>query len=205
MEVQQTPWSTLGSGFRHTEPRTGSPLADGENLGHFIKSSWVDTLTTRCSKSSEGRSMAFRLPTVQDEVAGWWEAPLSICSLGHLDFQPHCDFCGTRDYREVWKEGTLVLAKALQCCAEKSGLPPGMLCDIVKDLQRCMEPLMCLKGDDILEALLVKAADNEPRASFTPAEEASLMGEDPTSQEAQETYPLLTTWRRPLSPKVQLG
>ena len=30
--------------------------------------------------------VAFRLPTVQEEVAGWWEAPMSVCSLGQQDF-----------------------------------------------------------------------------------------------------------------------
>ena len=50
-----------------------------------------------------------------------------------------------------------------------------------------MEPLMCLKGDDVLEALLLQATDNEPGTSLTLAEEATLFGENPTPQEAQET------------------
>ena len=45
---------------------------------------------------------------------------------------------------------------------------------------------MHLEGDDILEASLLKAADNEPGASLTPAEVA-LLGKDPTSQEAWKT------------------
>ena len=42
--------------------------------------------------------VAFRLPTVQEEVAGWWVAPLSSCSLGQQDFLPHCDFCGMKGF-----------------------------------------------------------------------------------------------------------
>ena len=65
------------------------------------------------------KAAACRLPTVQEEVVGWWEAPLSIHGLGQQDFLPHHDFCSTRDSRETWKEGTLVLAKALQHCVER--------------------------------------------------------------------------------------
>ena len=46
---------------------------------------------------------------------------------------------------------------------------------------------MHLKGDDILEASLLEAADNGPGASQTLAEEATLLGKDPTPQEARET------------------
>ena len=70
-------------------------------------------------------------------------------------------------------EGTLVLAKALQHCMEWLG----------QDLQRCMEPLMCLEGDDMLEASLLEATDNEPGASPTPKEEVTLLGEDSAPQE----------------------
>ena len=50
---------------------------------------------------------------------------------------------------------------------------------------------MCLKGDDILEVSLLKAADNEQGTSLTLAEEATILGENPTPQEAQGTtiYP----------------
>ena len=67
------------------------------------------------------------------------------------------------------------------------GAPPGMLCDMAWYLQRCMEPLMYLKDDDILEASLLETTDNESGASPTLAEEAALLGEDPPSQEAQKT------------------
>ena len=133
------------------------------------------------------QTMVFRLPTVQEEVAGWWKAPMSICSLGQQDFLLQHDFHGARDLRETWKEETLVLARVLQYCAERLAAPPGVLCSMVRDLQRCMEPLMHLKGDDILEASLLEAADNEPGASLTLAEEATLLGKDPTPWEAWET------------------
>ena len=50
-----------------------------------------------------------------------------------------------------------------------------------------MEPHMCLKGDDILEASLLEVADNEPGASPSLAKETTLLGKDPTLWEAQET------------------
>ena len=86
------------------------------------------------------------------------------------------------NYRETWKQETLALARALQHCME---VPSRVLCDVAWDLQRYMVPLMHLKGDDILEASLLRATDNEPGASLTHAEEAALQGDDPTPQEAQ--------------------
>ena len=50
-----------------------------------------------------------------------------------------------------------------------------------------MEPLMHLKGDDIVEALLLEATDNKLGAFQTLAEEAALLSEDPTPHEAWET------------------
>ena len=85
---------------------------------------------------------AFRLPTAQDGVLGWWDAPHSICSLSRRDFLPHQDFHRMRDFRKTQKEETLVLAMALQHCAEKSVVPSRVLCNVVWDLQRCMAPLI---------------------------------------------------------------
>ena len=109
---------------------------------------------------------------------------MGICSLGQQDFLLHCDFCGTRDLRETWKEETLVLARALQHCVERPGAPPGVLWSMVRDLQRCMEPLMCIKGDSGLEASLCEATDNKPEVSMTLAEEAAHFGKAPTPKEA---------------------
>ena len=124
--------------------------------------------------------MTFSLPTVQEEVVGWSEAPMGICSLARQDFLPHHDFCGTRDLRETWKEETLVLAGALQCCVGRLWAPPRVLCSMVRDLQRCRKPLMHLEGDDILEASLLEAANNKPGALLTLAEEAALLGKEST-------------------------
>ena len=135
-------------------------------------------------------AVAFRVPAVQEEVASWWEAPMSIGSLGWQDFLPHHDFHGTRNLRETQKEETLAQAKALQHCMERLGAPSGVLCSTVRDLQRCMKPLMCLKGDNVLEALLFGATDNEPGVSLILAE-ATLLGGDSAPQEVQEiiTHP----------------
>ena len=46
---------------------------------------------------------------------------------------------GQRDLRETQKEESLVLARALQCCMERSEVPPRVLYSMVRDLQRCME------------------------------------------------------------------
>ena len=50
-----------------------------------------------------------------------------------------------------------------------------------------MEPLTCPKGDDVLEALLLEATDNKPEEFPTLVEEATLLGEDPTTQEIYKT------------------
>ena len=70
---------------------------------------------------------AFRLPVVQANVSGWWEAPCSICILGWRDFLPHSDLGGMRDLRQTQQEETLVLVQALQHCMERSGVPSGVL------------------------------------------------------------------------------
>ena len=46
---------------------------------------------------------------------------------------------------------------------------------------------MHLKCDNVLEASLLEATDNQPGVSPTLAEEATLLGEDCTPQEPQET------------------
>ena len=83
---------------------------------------FMDWLTDNMVQwAARKQAMAFRLSTVQEEVSGWWEAPMSIHGLGQQDFLLHCDFHWTRDLRETWKEETLALARALQCCVETSG------------------------------------------------------------------------------------
>ena len=70
------------------------------------------------------QATAFWLPTAQEEALGWWEAPCSIHGLGHLAFLLHTDFPSTRDFWATRQKETLALAQALQCCAERSEMPP---------------------------------------------------------------------------------
>ena len=70
-----------------------------------------------------------------------------------------------------------------------------------------MAPLMHLERDDILEALLLGATDNEPGTSLMLAEEATLLGNDPTPQPEGAAKLELTAadphgaWRQPLLPQ----
>ena len=65
-------------------------------------------------------------------------------------------------------------------------MSPGVLCEMVWDLQRCMVSLMQLDGDNIMVASLLGPADVGPRMPPTSEEEAALLGDEPESQEAQE-------------------
>ena len=49
-----------------------------------------------------------------------------------------------------------------------------------------MAPLICLNGDEIVEALLLEPRDDEPRTSPTPEEEATFLGEELELQQTQE-------------------
>ena len=49
-----------------------------------------------------------------------------------------------------------------------------------------MAPLMCLKGDEIVEDLLFEPISNKPITSPTPEEEATLLGEEQGPMEAPE-------------------
>ena len=69
-------------------------------------------------------------------------------------------------------------------------MPPGVLCNVAQDHQRCMVPLMHLEGDEIVEASLLRPADDEPGMSPTPAEEAVLLKDEPEPQETQEAAAL---------------
>ena len=155
-------------------------------------------------KLSKKQATASRLSAVQANVSGWWEAPHTICSLSQRDFLPYSDFHGMRDFRETWQEDTLALARALQHCAERLGMPSGMLCDVAWDLQRCMVPLMCLEGDAILEALLLGATDNKPWTSWPWQKMPHFWVMILHSKElGWLPHALLTTQRRPPSLKVQ--
>ena len=66
------------------------------------------------------------------------------------------------------KEPTVLLAKSLQCCAEWS----GTMCSTVRDLQRCLAPLIQHEEEDICVASSVEPVGEDPMASPTPAVKA---------------------------------
>ena len=100
--------------------------------------------------------VAFRLPLAQHEALGWLGAPPGFSRLHLMDFLVHTVVSGPRDFWNMQQEKTLALAQALQACAEESGVPTGVLCKSVWELQNCMVPLMTLSGDDIVEVSLLK-------------------------------------------------
>ena len=133
---------------------------------------------------AQQQAMALRLSLAQKEASGWWEAPCSLSGLHHWDFLSHVDpFC-MRGFWVSRQEETLVLAQALQHCAERLGIPLRVLCNAALDLQRYMVPLMHLEGDKILETLLIGSMDNRPGMSLTQVEEAVLLGDEPEAQKA---------------------
>ena len=85
---------------------------------------------------------------------------------------------------------TLVLAQALQCCAESLGTPPRVLCDAAWELQRCMVPLMHLNRAEIVEASLLRPISKGPRMSPTMEEETVFLGTESPYQKSQETATL---------------
>ena len=105
---------------------------------------------------SQWKAVAFRLPLTQQEASSWWYSPPSFHRLHTYDFLPHSDTSGMRNIWTMRQEKMLVLAQVLQCCAEGLGAPPGVLCDVVWELQKCVTPLMSLNWGDIVEALLLE-------------------------------------------------
>ena len=98
------------------------------------------------------QAVAFRLPLAKHEALGWWDAPLQLSRHHPKDFMLLTDASHSRDFRAVREEKTLALAQRLQACTEGLGVPTGILCDTVWELQKCMAPLMTLSGNDIIEA-----------------------------------------------------
>ena len=91
--------------------------------------------------------------------------------------------------RSLWtvrQEKTLTLARALHCCAERSGAPTGVLCNTTQQLQRCMAPLMCLNGYKIVETSLLEPTWDRHGTSPTPEERATILGEKQGPSEAPE-------------------
>ena len=135
------------------------------------------------------------------EVSGWWETPCSLSALHHWDFLPQVDLLGMRDFCVTRQEEPLALARAIQCCVERLGRPPRVLCRAEWDLQRCMAPLMWLDSDEIIEASLLGPANNRPITPPTTGEEAVLLGDEPEPQEALEVTTLPP--EHPKTPKLE--
>ena len=108
---------------------------------------------------SQWQAAAFRPPP------GWWDSPPSFCRQHTYDFLLHTDATGMRDFQTMRQQKTLILAWALQCCAEGLGAPTGVLCNMAWGLQKCMVPLMSQNGEDIVEASLLEPMGNEPKTS----------------------------------------
>ena len=131
---------------------------------------------------------AFRLPVAQQEASGWWDTPPALHGLCPQDFLPPTTASNSQNW--VMRQAKmLALAQALQACAEASGAKTGILCKAARKLQQCMAPLMTLKGDDIVEATLLRPTREEPGPSPTPEEEATLLDEEDEPSEAPGPSP----------------
>ena len=74
------------------------------------------------------QAMAFKLPTIQLRKDGWWIPPPCLEVLGCRKYLPPKDFHRRCDYLEVRKKEMVALPVALQSCAVRSGMTPGVLC-----------------------------------------------------------------------------
>ena len=94
----------------------------------------------------------------------------------------------------------MVLAKALQHCAEQLGL---LLVQCVMQSETCKDAclalLIQLDEEDIWEASLLESVEDESVASPMPAEEALLLAEDPEPQGTQASAPC-----KPVQPEEAL-
>ena len=84
------------------------------------------------------------------------------------------------------QEKILALAWVLLCCAKILGALTRVLYNAMRELQRCMAPLMSLSRDDIVEASLLEPTGKECKTSPTQEEEAILMGEEHELPEASQ-------------------
>ena len=120
------------------------------------------------------QAVVFWLPWAQQETAGWWAPPLTIPGLHLEDYMPSPT---SFNFWIMRQQKTMALARVLQACAEKSGVPTGVLCDVVWELQWDMAPLLVLNGNKIVEASLLRPIWGECRTPHTPEEEAALLGD----------------------------
>ena len=120
------------------------------------------------------QAATFQLPQPQQEAARLWASPLAIPGLHLKDYMPSPD---SSNFWIMRQQKTLALAMVLQACADESGFPTGVLCDVAWELQWCMAPLLVLNGDKIFEASLLRPVEVEHRTSPMPEEEATLLGD----------------------------
>ena len=137
------------------------------------------------------QAVGFRLSAVQDAKVGWWNASPCLSSLQQWQFLPKTKFQGTSNIKEVRREETVALAKALQCCTQRSRAPPGITCCTVRHLQGCLAPLLQLHDEDILEDCFLESVGDEPVAFLTPAEEALLLSEKQEPWGAQASVQII--------------
>ena len=130
------------------------------------------------------QAAAFRLPVVQQEASGWWDALPTHHRLSPQDFLPPTT---TSDFQINRQAKMLALAQALQACTEASGAETGILCEAARELQQCMAPLMTLRGDYIVEATLLRPTKEGLGPLPTLEEETALLSdEDEPAEEPTE-------------------
>ena len=132
---------------------------------------------------------AFRLPVVQQEASGWWDAMPMLHGLCPQDFHPPAS--DPQNFQVIRQDKTLALAQALQACVEASGSKAGILCRATRELQQCMAHLMTLNGDDVMEFSLLRPAEEELGPSPTPEEETTLVvkGDGPSGVPGMQKSP----------------
>ena len=139
------------------------------NIGAHIVHEGYDDYSTQ--HYALWQAAAFRLPLVQQEASSWWDAPPTLQGLHPQDFlAPASD---PQNFQIIWQEKTLVVARALQACAEASRAKWGVLCRAIRELQQCMAPLMTINGDDVMEASLLRPVEEESGPVPTLQEEAA--------------------------------
>ena len=74
---------------------------------------------------------------------------------------------GPQNFQVIRQEKMLALAQALQACAEASRAKTDVLCRATKDLQQCIAHLITLNGGNVMEASLLRFAEEELGPSLT--------------------------------------
>ena len=92
---------------------------------HFIKESLGNSETLL---QAHWQAVALRLPLVQCENSGWWDAQPWLIRLCPTAFMLHTDASISREFWTMWQEKTLALAQVLQACPNESRVPAGILC-----------------------------------------------------------------------------